>query len=293
MRRAVWAALGLAILATSGCALPRGAALQREILSAADDPAANVVVYPVTRATIPAIAAWPDPDGPAPDWIAQDAGAAGDIRIAPFDTLSLVVWDSAQNSLFTSEAEKVVEIDALRVNEAGEIFVPYIGYLRVEGATPDAARRQVERALTEIVPSAQVQLAVAPGTRGSVTLVGGVAQPGSYPLPEARFTVLDLIGQGGGPADLRNPRVRLVRDGRSYATALESLLERPGRDTVLRGGDKVALVADDRSFRALGAAGQQQLVPFETESLSAADALGLMAGLNPRRADPRGLLVLR
>ncbi|MEO1679135.1 MAG: polysaccharide biosynthesis/export family protein [Pseudomonadota bacterium] len=295
MRRLGWVLAVLAATSLAACSLPRGAALQREILAGADDEFPEIAVYPVTRSFLPVVARWPSTGAePSAGWIAHShSRAVADVQIQPFDTINLTVWDSEPNSLLTSEQDKNVAISNLRVNERGQIFVPYIGHLAVAGRTPDNARAMVEREMAAIVPSAQIQLQLEPGSKGSVNLVGGVANPGTYPLPEQHFTVLDLIAQGGGPAGMRNPQVRLVRAGRTYVTSYESLLEQPGRNSVLRGGDKVALEEDDRYFRALGATGIEQLVYFEEDRVTAADALSMMGGVNDRRADPRGVLILR
>jgi polysaccharide export outer membrane protein len=291
--RIVAALLALGLL--SACALPRGAALQSEILAGADDEFPEIALYPVTRDLLPVVAGWPETGvSPSAGWIGHDNSVgSADIRIRPFDSISLVIWDSEPNSLLTGDSERLVSLPAIRVTEAGTIFVPYIGYLRVADRTPDQARRLVEREMAALVPSVQVQLEVTPGTRGSVDLIGGVSSPGTYPLPEAHFTVLDLVAMGGGPAGLRNPRVRLIRDGRSYLASYDTLLENPSRDTVLRGGDRVALLDDDRYFRALGAAGQEALIYFEDDDITALDALSQMGGVLDRRADLRGVLVLR
>jgi polysaccharide export outer membrane protein len=295
MKVARWLAMVVLFALLAGCSLPRGAAVQQEILAGRDDEFPEFAVYEVDRAFLAQQRGWPRAAAPAAGWPSgAPSGRVADMRISPFDMVNLVVWDSEDNSLLTSDLEKLVNIPGLRVTEGGEIFVPYIGYLDVAGRTPDSARQLVEREITAIVPSAQVQLSVEPGTRGSVNLVGGVAAPGPVPLPEANFTVLDAIAAGGGPAeDLRNPQVQLVRGGRTYRASYDSLLEQPSRDTVLRGGDRLALVQDDRYFRAFGAIDNEQLVYFEDESLTALDALSLMGGLNDRRADPRGILVLR
>lgn len=261
-----------------------------------DDEAAGFAVYEVTRSFMPVLSTWPMGQSPRSDgWLSHAHDSAGsEIRIKPFDQVDLTVWDSEANSLLTSDTQKVVNIAGVRVTEEGTIFVPYIGYLDVAGRTPDSARRLVEEEMAAIVPSAQVQLTVLPGTRGSVSLVGGVENPGTVPLPETHFTVLNLIGQGGGPDNgLRNPQVRLIRNGQTFLASYESLLEDPARDTILRGGDRVALIEDDRYFRALGAAGQQNLIYFEDDQLSALDALSLMGGVNERRANLRGILILR
>ncbi|SFC65503.1 polysaccharide export outer membrane protein [Tropicimonas isoalkanivorans] len=283
-----------AVLLLGACALPRGAPIESEILANRGNENPDFAIYEVTRANLNAISHWPATDNVRTfGWIPQQRGQA-DIIIQPFDKLDLSIWDSEENSLMASPGQKLVDIGNLRVTSNGQIFVPYIGYINVAGQTPDGARRMIEREMLAIVPSAQVQLNVMPGSRGSVSLVGGVSRPGAVPLPEGNFTVLGLISQGGGPEkELRNPQVRLIRGNTTYGTSLQTLYENPSQDTVLRGGDKVALVNDERYFRALGASGEQKIIYFSEDKLSTLDAMSLVGGLAPNRANPQGVLILR
>lgn len=278
----------------AACSLPRGAALQSEVLAAANEEFPQIAVYPVTRAKLAQYARWPRTGKVnRHGWISHQHQPA-ELTIKPFDRVDLVIWDSEENSLLTSTGQKLVEIKNIRVNQAGRIFVPYLGEQTIAGRTPDAARRQLEREMTQLIPSAQVQLNVLAGTRSTVSLVGGVSSPGPIPLPEGHFTVLNLISMGGGPqANLRNPQVRLIRNGRTYMTSLQRLYENPSLDAVVKGGDKVALEADNRYFRALGASGREELVYFIKDNVSALDAVSLIGGLADDRADPQGVLVLR
>lgn len=278
----------------AACSLPRGAALQNEVLKAADSEFPEISVNPVTRSNLARYARWPATGkSNRHGWISHKHGSA-ELTIKPFDRIDLTIWDSQDDSLLTSPGQRLVEIANIRVNQAGRIFVPYLGEQTVGGRTQDAARRQIEREMIEIVPSAQVQLRVTPGTRSSVSLVGGVTAPGPVSLPEGHFTVLNLISQGGGPqTSLRNPQVRLIRAGRTYTTSLERLYNNPSLDAVVIGGDKVVVEADNRYFRALGATGREDLVYFIKDRMSALDAVSLIGGLADERADPKGVLVLR
>lgn len=282
------------VVLLGACALPRGAAVESEILANRDRENPDFAIYDVTRGNLNSIAGWPVTDNvPSFGWLSS-AGGPADITIQPFDLVNVVIWDSEENSLMASPGQKLVDVGNLRVTAAGTIFMPYLGYLDVAGKTPDGARQMIEREMLAIVPSAQVQLNVVPGSRGSVSLVGGVNKPGTVPLPDGTVTVLGLISQGGGPREvLENPQVRLIRNGRTYGIPLQALIETPSQDPVLRGGDKVALVEDERYFRALGATGQQKIISFPRKDVSVLDAMSLMGGLLPTRANPQGVLVLR
>ena len=278
---------------TSACSLPRGAALQSEVLAGSKSPDADFGVMPVTLENLAALHSWPATGSGGYSWPNASRGG-GALTIKPGDTLDVVVWDSQQNSLLTTGAQKTVDIKGLRVSPDGTIFVPYIDKINVSGMTTDQARDEIQTKLKPIVPAAQVQVGVAPGNGNTVDLVSGVANPGRFPLVDRNYTILSLISQGGGIAPgLRNPVVRLQRGGRSYTIPAERLLTDPALNTMLRGGDSVVVQQDERYFVALGATGKEELAYFPKEDVSALDALSLIGGLSDARADLKGVLVLR
>jgi polysaccharide biosynthesis/export protein len=286
-----WVVL-VATLAACG-SLPRGAAIEREVLRTQDEPATDIAVYPVTRAFLPSVAHWPRTGQRSYPWIGSSAGSNAQI-IRPGDSLNVLVWDSSENSLLTGANSRMAALPEIRVSEAGSIFVPYIGKIQVAGRTPDSARSLIQRQLEAIVPSAQVQLGMAEGRGNSVDLVGGVNRPGNVLMPDNNFTVLSAISAGGGVSTgLENPQVKLVRGSSIYATSIDRLYDNPQLDTRLVGGDKVIVEEDRRYFLSLGAAGSEAQHPFNRDDISALDALSIIGGVNDTRANPRGILILR
>ncbi|UWQ81862.1 polysaccharide export protein (plasmid) [Leisingera sp. S132] len=288
------AALGIALLPAACSRLPGGAPASEEILKESGEADANFALYKVNRALLPTVAAWP-PTGKQErlGWLHARQGARTQI-IQPGDLLSLSIWDSNDNSLLTSLDQKMVQLQDMKVAANGTIFMPYVGDVNVNGLTPDLARRKLQEALEPVVPSAQVQLAMAAGRGNSVDLVSGVAQPGTYPMPDRNYTVMGLISAGGGiSAGLNNPQIRLVRGQSIYGTSVDSLLNDPHLDTLLRGGDRVFVEEDERYFLSFGATGKEDLHIFSKDQMSAMDAMSVAGGFQDGKADPKGLLVLR
>jgi polysaccharide export outer membrane protein len=287
-------ALGSAFL-LAACSLPRGAANGEGILSsAARDENADYAVYAVTANFIDRVAHWPS-TGTAPrgNWLSGGGGRAS-TTIRPGDTLSLVVWDNTETSLLAATGARQVPLSQITVAPDGKIFVPYLDRVHVAGMSPETARMEIQEKLTLIAPSAQVQLSSVAGRNNSVDLIGGVGTAGTFPLTDGSMTVLNLIALGGGVSEtLPNPIVRLSRGGAMYVTSLDRLYENPALDTVLQGGDRVIVEADDRSFIALGAAGKEQITPFPNDRPSALDAMASVGGVNDSRGDPKAILVLR
>ncbi|MCC5987326.1 MAG: polysaccharide export protein [Pararhodobacter sp.] len=292
-----WAGLALIVAALAlltACSLPRTAAMPGEVLRGTGGEDSEFQVVAVTRASLPEITSWPPaaPEG-RHHWVGTGASAVARL-VRAGDRITLSIWDSQRDSLITPDEQRVVNMEQIEVSPAGEIFIPYIGDFRISGMTTDRARRDIQQLMERIVPDAQVQLAVEPGSRNTIDLVSGVARPGRYGLGEISPTIMSVLAEAGGIIpDQRNPLVRLQRSGQSYTIPAVELLANPAHDIQLRGGDRIVVEPDRRSYIALGAAGTQQVVYFERERISALDALSTVGGLSESRADLRGVMVLR
>lgn len=284
----------LTVLVVGACTLPRGAAIQGEVIRNQDDENAAFSVIPVKSDSVGQLAKWPVTGWAGHyHWFGGTRGPKSNI-IRPGDTIDLVIWDNQETSLLTSVTDKNVQMTGLRVSPSGTIFVPYINEVPVGGATPERAREMIEERLEIVVPDAQVQLSLQPGADNSVDAVRGFASPGSYPMPSRDYSLLSLMSAAGGiSSTLENPLVRVVRDGRSYEIRADTLFQRPSTDVVLRGGDKIIVEEDDRYFVALGATGSETIVPFNQEHINAIEALALLGGIDDTRANPKGILILR
>lgn len=293
---------GLLLIALAGCAsFPRGAGLRSEVLGTAATPGAAEItpeeagfaIEPVTRDRLAAYGSWPATGETALPWI--NRVDQPDTRIiAPGDTVTITIWTTEDNGLLTAPGQRSVNLPEMQVDSAGDIFLPYLGEVRISGMAPETARARIEERYIEVMPSAQVQLGLQEGRQNTVALVGGAAAPGSYPLPDRDYTVLELIADSGGArAGLVNPQLRLHRAGRVYGTSLARLSADPGLDTTLVGGDRLFIEPDSRSFLSLGAAGTQAQHPFPQDEISALDALAIIGGVAETRANAQGILILR
>ena len=292
------AALTALLLSLAGCSLPRGAGFEREILAAERSPTGQALprdfaVEPVTRERLSRYDAWPQVGEPGLRWIAGGAEPPNRI-IRPGDILAVTLWNTEENSLLTSPGQRSISMERITVSSGGSVFMPYLGTIRVSGMSPETAREAIEARFMEVTPSAQVQLELQEGRQNQVSLVGGVAAPGAYPLLDQSYTVLSLIAEGGGVREsLNNPQVRLMRGGEIFGTSVDRLFSEPGLDTTLRGGDKVIVEEDERFFLSLGAAGSEAVHPFPSDRVTAIEALSIIGGLTDSRANPQGILILR
>lgn len=286
--------MALCVMSLTACSLPRGAALSSEIVreKGSDEPTFSVVN--VSRSNIAQLAGWPVTGWSGRyHWLRSGRGPNSSV-IRAGDSLNLVIWDSQANSLLAPDTEKLVNMPNLVVSSGGTIFIPYLNTVSVVGKTPSQARSLIQESIVTIAATAQVQLSVIPGKQNSADLVTGVANPGTYPLPDRNYSILSLLALGGGVSPtLRNPLVRLIRDGKTYEIPAAALFSDASKNITLRGNDKVLIQEDKRYFTALGATGTESLVYFDKENITAIEALSMIGGLTDDRANLKGVLVLR
>ena len=298
------AGLGLVLVLASCGNLPREAGLQSEVLARSQKTVTDAngdtttqptefAVEPITRDSLARYASWPTVGAKSMAWIKRVDQPNSRI-IAPGDTVDITIWSTEDNSLLSGSGQRVVTLQPNQVSSTGQIFLPYIGQIKISGMSPDHARSTVEKAYAAVMPSAQVELALKEGRASTVSMIGGVGSPGPYPLPDQDVTLLDAVALAGGVAPtLINPQIRLQRGDHTYGIAVSRLLEDASLNTTLAGGDRVYVEADKRYFLSQGAAGRRAQIPFPQAEVSALDALSIIGGLSPDRANAQGILILR
>jgi polysaccharide export outer membrane protein len=286
--------LGLVLLcvALAACGLPRPGPNRAEIFrgSALKEGDAFVVAVDagVTRATAltPAL-------GFSSGFL--NAGVVGSDTISAGDTLSLTVYENVRDDpLLGNTGQRVSLLDTVQVDGQGFIFVPYAGRIKAAGQTPEGLRQAIERKLEDQTPDPQVTVVREAGEGSAVTVAGAVGGQGVYPIEAPTRKLTAMIARAGGVTiEPEAAIVRVTRGGHSGRVWLEDLYANPALDIALRPGDRIVVEQDTRAFTALGATGTQTRVPFETQTLSAIEALATVGGLSTQFADPKGVFVFR
>ncbi|WP_299422540.1 polysaccharide biosynthesis/export family protein [uncultured Shimia sp.] len=285
--------MALAMLSIAACSLPRGGPIASELVGESAVPE-DIQVTEVSRKNVTQIGKWPETGWHGHyHWFARAPGPKSRV-IQTGDRVTLTVWDNQENSLLLGPADRSVPLRPVEVTEAGTIFVPYVNDIMVAGLTPYQAREKIQGQMTPIAPSAQVQIDVTPGPANSVDVVTGVASPSRLPLSDRNVSILSVVAQSGGVSEsIKNPLVRLQRQGKSYEIPLDSLLKDPAKNVIMRGGDQLIVEEEERYFIAVGSTTKEELVYFHQEHITALEAVSLLGGLNDARANPQGLFVLR
>jgi len=85
------------------------------------------------------------------------------------------------------------QVDYL-VDQAGEIDFPVIGKLKIEGLSPDELRNLLRNRLSEYLKDPIINIRLRNFT---VTILGEVNQPGTYPVNGEQITILEALGLAG------------------------------------------------------------------------------------------------
>lgn len=275
--------------ALSGCGLPRTGPNKSEIFAGSVQKQGDAYIVTVDDFVTEATSYTP-PSGFSSELV--NAAVLGSDTIRPGDTLGLQIWENVDDGLLSAGGP--ASIQEIQVDGSGFIFIPYAGRIRAAGNSPEAIRRLITQKLEAQTPDPQVLVQRLAGDGATVSLVGGVGAQGVYPIERPTRTLTSMLAQAGGityPPEIT--RVTLIRGGHSGTVWLEELYKNPHLDVALRGGDRVLVEQDERFYTALGATGAQVRVPFETQTVSAVEALATVGGLNAAFGDPTGIFVFR
>ncbi len=294
LRNVQWATpialLALSVLVSS-CGLPQVGPNKSQIFRGSVQKEGDAFIVSVndrvTRATavVPAL-------GFSQDF--QNASRLTSDTIRPGDTQSLTVWENVEEGLLSGQGANAAALDSIQVDSAGFIFVPYAGRLKASGNTPEQLRQIITSRLEEQTPDPQVEVQREAGNGSTVTLLGEIERQGVYPIERPTRTLSAMIANAGGVTiEPEIAQVTITRGTHQGKIWFQDLYENPQFDIALRGGDRILIEGDTRSFTALGATSQQNRIPFEAQDLSALEAIAQVGGLVATAADPTGVFIFR
>ena len=282
----------LGILAfVAACGLPRSGPSKSEIFEGSVQRSGDAFIVlvndDVTRATavVPAF-------GFSDAFL--NAGDIGSDVIRPGDVLGLTIWENVSDGLLAGEGQNATILEEVQVDGAGFIFVPYAGRLRAAGNTPEAMRRVITNRLDEQTPDPQVQVRRVAGDGATVSIVGAVGGQGVFAIERPTRRLSAMLARAGGITIAPDiAQISIIRGGETGMIWFQDLYDNPEFDIALRGGDRILVEGDRRTFTALGATGSQNRIPFESQTISAIEAIASVGGLNSSIADPTGVFVFR
>nr|WP_255209822.1 polysaccharide biosynthesis/export family protein [Sphingobium xenophagum] len=226
--------------------------------------------------------------------------------VGPGDILDISIYEAgvtlfASNSNASPLAQmtnnpgvQVQKLPPTRIDDQGDIAIPYAGTLHVAGLTTGEIEANIRNALRRLSQNPQVIVTLGETITNSIIIGGEVAKPGRLVLHTNRESLSDVIALAGGYRGNSKDLMARIMRGTSHADVrINDMVENPALDVRMRPGDRLMLVDDPRTYSILGASGRVEQVPFRRSSVSLAEAVATAGGTNPNLGDPAAIFLFR
>lgn len=286
-----YAAVGLAIVALSGCS--------GSLLSGAG-PSINAITfnhdssqYDMIDLTAETIASYMRPaEKPLTDTIAENS--VPDIKLVPGDTLKVLISDDGGEgkAVFAPLSAGGTIFDNVRVNSGGHISLPYVGSQSVAGLTLNQVENLIKKKVSGRASEPQVHVELVGDLSGSVLVAGAVKTPGRFSSLQGPLTLLDAINRAGGPVMEPHLTRVVLRTGKSVSSFnYADLLS--GQNQVVPPHSEIVLERARKRFVAMGALAQPGLHDLPSNMPSLLEVLGVAGGLKESSSDASGVFIFR
>lgn len=222
--------------------------------------------------------------------------------LGPGDVISVSIYE-AGNGLFgsrkgadsdTAAGSTAETLPRLQVDRNGMIMVPYAGEIHVAGLTMTNVQRAIESRLKDKTAQAQVVVTLISNGSNIVYISGDVHTPGRYSLSLAHENLLDIVALAGGPSHSpQDTLVKVNRGGKVATTSLTRVQNIPNENIPVEPQDRIQVDYLPRSYLSFGATGRVAQIPFDSTTVSLAEAVARVGGLDDSRANPEAVFLFR
>lgn len=138
-------------------------------------------------------------------------------KVMPYDNLYIrvITPDPQWSALFNADVgsagvtQESAALSGYSVDVDGFIEIPYVGKLKVGGATLSEIKTQLDSIFKNYVTDAAITVRL---VNNYVTLIGEVTAPGRYILTKDRITIFDALAMAGDMSDYSNrQKVQMIR----------------------------------------------------------------------------------
>ena len=302
--RASGAVAALAIMLGGCSSLPSSGPTAGQVIKSVNGPG-NVLGYRIVDIDGQVLGDLSKDDAQATPALTQLTGVSRNDTIGPGDVLAISIYEVGV-SLFSGggtlrslgdgfdPSARGEPLASVPVDADGTIKLPYVGRLAVAGRTPAEVEEMIENGLAGKSQSPQVLVTIRTNISNTVYVAGEVRKPGRIDLSVARERLLDAVAIAGGTVQVTDDMlVRFTRNGRTVEERLGLIASGTAQNVILLPGDRIELLRRPRSFTVFGATLRAQQIPFETGTLSLAEAVARAGGPNDNSADPSAVFLFR
>ncbi|NJM81989.1 MAG: polysaccharide export protein [Tabrizicola sp.] len=214
--------------------------------------------------------------------------------IRPGDTVSVTVFDTGEQGIFSASDSSSIALGDFVVSESGSIGLPFVGTINIGGMSTIAAQNAVTERLRSNAVNPYAAVNITRKESDSFSVQGAVANSGVFPLSARQERVLDAIAlAGGAQGDPNGTLVSVLRGGSSGQQTLAQIMSHPSENVGLLPGDVVIVGGGEASFIADGALVSTGEFNFVEGDLSLAQGVAMAGGLSDARSNPRAVFVFR
>ena len=292
---------GLAGCATLPSSGPTGGQIEKTAMAPKDGSPPIHIVPIKTIADVPNLGA-----SAAPTALLPDLAPPPTDMIGPGDVLDINIYEAgvtlfsngssagAMSQVGVNPGVQVQKLPPTRVDDLGDITIPYAGTLHVAGITTGEVEAMIRNSLARLSQNPQVIVTLNQAITNSIIVGGEVAKPGRLVLQTNRESLSDVIALAGGyRGNAKDLTLRIVRGEQSVDVRVNDLVENPKLDVRAYPGDRLMLINNPRTYSVLGAPGRVEQIPFSRSSVSLAEAVATAGGVNPGVGNPAAIFVFR
>jgi polysaccharide export outer membrane protein len=183
----------------------------------------------------------------------------------------------------------------VRVSNAGDVYLPLIDYVHVDGLTQEEAQAVIEKRLSDggFVRSPHVTIFVDEAASQGVTVLGEVSRPGIYPDTADR-KLYEVISQAGGFTQSAAKKISIIRREQTEPIHVElprNLADDTSANVEILPGDTITVPRAPIIY-VVGDVGRPSGLLVDNGQLTVLQALALAGGTN-KTAKLSGARILR
>ncbi len=294
---------GLAGCATLPSSGPTGSQIEKSAVAPKDGTVPIRLAQVDTIADIPVVGTGATPAAMLPDLTPPPTDLVG-----PGDILEVNIYEAGValfagsgsssngpiNQAAATPGVQVQKLPPTRIDDSGNISIPYAGTLHVAGQTVSQVEAMVRKSLRGLSQNPRVLITVSQGITNTIIVGGEVVRPGRLVLQTNRETLSDVVALAGGyRGNARDLTLRVKRGGRNVDLRMNDLTDNPALDVRAYPGDRLMLINNPRTYSVLGASGRVEQTAFSRSSVSLAEAVATAGGVNPGAGNPAAIFVFR
>jgi len=182
-----------------------------------------------------------------------------------------------------------------RVGNSGDVYLPLIDYVHVEGLTQEEAQSLIEKRLADggFVRNPHVTIFVDDAASQGVTIIGEVGKPGIFPVT-ADHKLYEMLSQAGGFTPSASHKLAILRKGKPEPIRVDlprNLADDVSGNVDIQPGDTITVPRAPIIY-VVGDVGRPSGLLIDNGSLTVLQALALAGGTN-KTAKMGGARIIR